>query len=45
VLLRSIPYWGGMTVLFLAAFLFKLVRGRRKLREWESAEKATLRLF
>lgn len=40
VLLRSAPYWGGMTLLFLFAFLIKRNRGRRKLREWESAEGA-----
>lgn len=39
VLLRSVPYWGGMTLLFLVVFLIKMYRGRRKLREWESAER------
>ena len=45
VLLRSVPYWGVMTLLFLVVFLIKMYRGRRKLREWESTERADTNLF
>jgi hypothetical protein len=39
MLIRSSPYWGSMTMLFLLAYLLKWYRGRKKLEEWESAER------
>jgi hypothetical protein len=38
-LIRSIPYWGLLAFLFLVAYAVKLIRTRRRLREWEREEK------
>jgi hypothetical protein len=32
--MRSSPYWLGLSLLLIAAYVIKRVRGRRKLREW-----------
>jgi len=38
-LAASAPFWSAMVLLFLAAYLLKRHRSRRKLREWEEEEK------
>ncbi len=37
-LIRSIPYWGVLTLLFIVAYAAKRIRTRRRLREWERIE-------
>jgi hypothetical protein len=44
-LIRSMPYWGILSVLLVLAYLLKRMRSRRKLREWESAEEGSVGLF
>jgi hypothetical protein len=45
MLMRSMPYWGILSVLVILAYLFKRLRARRKLKEWESQEDGTASLF
>ena len=37
-LAASAPFWSAMVMLFIAAYLFKRHRTRKKLREWEERE-------
>ncbi len=39
-LIRSIPYWGMLTLLFVIAYAVKRIRTRRRLREWERIDGA-----
>jgi hypothetical protein len=45
VLMRSMPYWGILSILMIFAYLLKRMRARRKLREWESGRDGTSFLF
>ncbi|MFO7914937.1 MAG: hypothetical protein R6U43_04505 [Candidatus Krumholzibacteriales bacterium] len=38
-LAASAPFWSAIVLLFIAAYLFKRRRSRRKLREWEEQER------
>lgn len=38
LLIRSIPYWGVISLLFIVAYAIKRVRTGRRAREWERAE-------
>ena len=44
-LIRSMPYWGVLSVLFIAAYIIKRIRTRRRVREWELAEQERRGLF
>ena len=35
LLLRSVPYWGSLSLLFLAVYIVKRFRVWRRLREWD----------
>jgi hypothetical protein len=37
-LIRSMPYWGMLSLLFVIAYVVKRIRTWRRLREWERAE-------
>jgi hypothetical protein len=45
VLMRSMPYWGVLSVFVILAYLLKRMRARRKLEEWESMEDGKTSLF
>jgi hypothetical protein len=36
--IRSMPYWGMLSVLFIIAYMAKRIRTWRRLKEWERAE-------
>ena len=44
-LIRSVPYWGMLTLLFVIVYAVKRIRTWRKLREWERAEEASEERF
>ncbi len=37
-LIRSMPYWGVLSMLFIIAYIVKRIRTWRRLKEWEIAE-------
>jgi len=39
-LIRSIPYWGMLSLLFIVAYTVKRIRTWRRLRDWERAEES-----
>ncbi|HER43104.1 MAG TPA: hypothetical protein ENO08_01425 [Candidatus Eisenbacteria bacterium] len=40
LLIGSLPYWGAITLLFVAAYAVKRIRTGKRAREWERADKA-----
>ncbi len=44
-LIRSMPYWGVLSMLFLVAYMAKRIRTWRRLKEWERAEEGPRERF